>query len=130
MVRENEIRPSEVQVEAPAAEDAGLVFIGRIATPWDNRLVCPRQGRLDGPVCTIEVFDPWRQALDGVEKFERLEILYWLDKSRRDLVRQSPANNGETHGTFSLRSPVRPIFFGDSAASEMYPQSVLVAVPM
>lgn len=114
MVRENEIREGEVQVELPPARDAGLIFIGRIHTPWTNRLLCPRQGRQDGPVCRLEVFEPWVEALDGVEAFERLEILYWLDQSRRDLVRQSPANDGHARGTFSLRSPVRPNPIGTS----------------
>ncbi len=108
MVRENEIRENEVAVEQPPATDAGLVFIGRIVTPWTSRLDCPRQGRQDGPLCRIEIFEPWVAALQGVEKFERLEILYWLDRSRRDLLLQSPASNGKVHGTFSLRSPVRP----------------------
>lgn len=114
MVRENEIRKNEVAVEAPAAEDAGLVFIGRIRTPWTSRMETPRQGRHDGPVCTIEIFEPWVAALRGVNKYERLEVLYWLDRSRRDLVLQSPASDGEVHGTFSLRSPVRPNPIGTS----------------
>lgn len=114
MVRENEIRENEVAVAAPEAMDAGLVFIGRIGTPWVSRLETPRQGRYDGPVCVIEVFEPWVAALQGVERFERLEILYWLDRSRRDLVLQSPASSGKTHGTFSLRSPVRPNPIGTS----------------
>lgn len=108
MVRENEIREGELAVAPPVATDAGLVFIGRIRTPWTSRLVCPRQGRHDGPVCRIEIFEPWVEALDGTERYERLEVLYWLHQSRRDLVRQSPANNREQHGTFALRSPVRP----------------------
>lgn len=108
MVRENEIRAAEVAVEFPAAADAGVIFIGRINTPWTSRLTCPRQGRLDGPICTITLFEPWVAALDGVTDFERLEVLYWLHLSRRDLVRQSPANDGATRGTFGLRSPVRP----------------------
>ncbi|MGE0008944.1 MAG: tRNA (N6-threonylcarbamoyladenosine(37)-N6)-methyltransferase TrmO [Parvibaculaceae bacterium] len=108
MVRENEIRAGEVAVEFPETMDDGIVFIGRIATPWTSRLTCPRQGRLDGPVCTITVFEPWVAALDGVAGLERLEVLYWLNLSRRDLVRQSPANDGTTRGTFALRSPVRP----------------------
>lgn len=108
MVRLNEIRRNEVSVAPPPATDAGLVFIGRIRTPWTDRLECPRQGRLDGPVCTIELFEPWVAALAGIEAFERLEILYWLDRSRRDLVLQSPASDGTVRGTFALRSPVRP----------------------
>lgn len=114
MVRENEIRYGEVAVEAPAVGDAQLVFIGRIHTPWSSRLMTPRQGRLDGPICRIELFEPWDQALAGIEAFERLEVLYWLHLSRRDLVLQSPANDGSVHGTFALRSPARPNPIGTS----------------
>jgi len=108
MVRENELREGEVAVEAPPANDAGLVFIGRILTPWTSRLATPRQGRHDGPICRLEVFDPWVPAIKGVDFYSNLEVIYWLDQSRRDLVLQSPKNNGNTRGTFSLRSPVRP----------------------
>ncbi len=45
MVRLNEIRENEVAVEPPAPDDAGLVFIGTIRTPWTSRLETPRQGR-------------------------------------------------------------------------------------
>jgi tRNA-Thr(GGU) m(6)t(6)A37 methyltransferase TsaA len=103
-----EVRAGEVVVEAPAPTDAGLVFIGRIHTPWTNRLECPRQGRQDGPICRIEVFEPWVPALDGITEFEQLEVLHWLHLSRRDLVKQSPRNNGVARGAFSLRTPVRP----------------------
>jgi tRNA-Thr(GGU) m(6)t(6)A37 methyltransferase TsaA len=108
MVRRDEIRPGEVAVEAPPPTDAGLVFIGRIHTPWTDRLQCPRQGRHDGPTCRIEIFDPWVPALDGVDQYEHLEVLYWLHLSRRDLVHQSPRSDGAVRGTFSLRTPVRP----------------------
>ncbi len=117
MVRRNEIRTGEVAIEPPAASNAGLVFIGRIHTPWTDRLMCPRQGRADGPICRIEIFEPWRPALDGVGQYERVEVLYWLHLSRRDLVRQSPANDGSVRGTFSLRSPVRPNPIGSSIAT-------------
>jgi len=114
MVRENEIREGEMAVAPPAAMDAGLVFVGRIRTPWTSRMECPRQGRHDGPLCRIELFEPWDAALAGIEKWERLEVLYWLDRSRRDLVLQSPANDGTVRGTFSIRSPVRPNPIGTS----------------
>lgn len=108
MVRLNEIRDGEQSVALPMEPDAAIYFIGRCQTPWTDRLKCPRQGRLDGPLCHIEVFEPWRAALEGIAEFERLEVLYWLHESRRDLVRQSPRNDGSARGTFSLRTPVRP----------------------
>src|SRR5262245_4616955 len=108
MVRESEIRQGEVAVDLPAPTDAGLVFIGTIRTPWTSRMQTPRQGRLDGPLCRLELFEPWQAALSGIDRFEQLEVLYWLHLSRRDLVLQSPANDGRVRGTFALRSPVRP----------------------
>ena len=116
MVREAEIRAGELAVPAPAADDAGLVFIGVIRTPWTSRLEAPRQGRRDGPVCRIELFEPWAQGLAGLERYEHVEVLYWLHLSRRDLVLQSPANDGAVRGVFSLRSPVRPNPIGTSLA--------------
>ncbi|MDQ8728507.1 tRNA (N6-threonylcarbamoyladenosine(37)-N6)-methyltransferase TrmO [Bradyrhizobium sp. LHD-71] len=116
MVRLNEIRQNEVAIELPTTSDAGLIFIGRIRTPWTNRLDCPRQGRADGPICQIEVDPRWLQALDRIDEFARIEVLYWLHESRRDLVQQSPANDGTTRGTFALRSPVRPNPIGTSVA--------------
>jgi tRNA (adenine37-N6)-methyltransferase len=114
MVRENEIREGELAVEMPEAVDAGLVFIGRIRTPWTSRLETPRQGRHDGPICRLEIFEPWVPAIKGVDFYSNLEVIYWLDQSRRDLVLQSPKNNKSTRGTFSLRSPVRPNPIGTS----------------
>ena len=116
MVRENEVREAEVTTTAPMSADASLVFIGRIRTPWTSRLVAPRQGRPDGPICRIEIFEPWVPALQGLEAYERIEVLYWLHLSRRDLILQSPADDGAVHGTFSLRSPARPNPIGTSIA--------------
>ncbi len=102
------LRPGESPVALPAAADADLRFVGRIRTPWPKREDCPRQGRLDGPDCRIEVDAVWAPALAGLERFATLDVLYWLDLSRRDLARQSPHSDGRLVGTFALRSPVRP----------------------
>ena len=116
MVRESRNSALRGAGRAAGGTDAGLVFIGRIHTPWTSRLKAPRQGRADGPVWWIEIFEPWVAALDGVAAYERLEVLYWLHLSRRDLVCQSPVNDGTSRGTFSLRSPVRTNPIGTSIA--------------
>ena len=108
MVRLSEVRPGETVVETPGLGEATLYFIGRIHTPWTDRLACPRQGREDGPTCRIEVFEPWDLGLGGITEYERLEVLYWLHLSRRDIIRQTPGKDGVFRGAFSLRSPVRP----------------------
>ena len=114
MATQSEIRRNEVAVEWLERVDAGLVFIGVIRTPWASRQECPHCGAPDGPICRIEVNEPRIAALDGVEAFERIEVFYWLHESRRDLVRQSPGNDGVTKGTFAIRSPVRPNPIGTS----------------
>ncbi len=108
-VAEADIRPGEVRIEAGEAADAELRFIGRVRTPWTVRADCPRQGDPEGgPVCRIEVFEPWVAALEGIDRHAWLEVLYWMHEARRDLVVQCPrAGNGPV-GTFALRSPVRP----------------------
>jgi tRNA-Thr(GGU) m(6)t(6)A37 methyltransferase TsaA len=106
---ETDIRPGEIAVEAPARFDGGVYFIGAIHTPWTARKDCPKRGDAEnGPVCRLVVDDPWKPALHGIERHENLQVLYWMDRARRDLVRQSPRSDGNTQGTFSLRSPVRP----------------------
>jgi tRNA (adenine37-N6)-methyltransferase len=128
MVRENELRSSEVAVRPPPPTDAGLTYIGRIRTPWTSRMATPRQGRLDGPVCRIEIFPPWVPALEGIERYGAIEVIYWLHLSRRDLVLQSPANDGSVRGTFSLRSPVRPNPIGTSIARLVGIEGAIVLV--
>jgi tRNA (adenine37-N6)-methyltransferase len=107
MGNEQQLRAGERAVTRPEANDAGLTFIGRIRTPWTSRSETPRQGRLDGPVCQIEILPLWVPAIQGLEAFEFVEVLYWLHLSRRDLLLQSP-KDGTLRGTFAIRSPVRP----------------------
>ena len=125
---DQDMREGEVAVDAPAPTDAGLLFIGRIHTPWAVRGETPRQGRLDGPECTIEVFEPWVAALEGIGRNEFIEVLYWLHRSRRDLVRQTPKHPGDTRGTFALRSPVRPNPIGTSIARLVGVEGALLRV--
>ena len=52
----SDIRPHEISVPIQEPDDARLFFIGRIHTPWKDRKDCPRQGKVDGPECRIEIF--------------------------------------------------------------------------
>lgn len=103
------LRPHERAVDMPQGFDAGLWFIGRIRTPWTRRADCPHRGDADaGPDCRIELAPRWEAALTGIKAHERLQILYWMDQARRDLVLQNPKFGDSATGTFALRSPVRP----------------------
>jgi tRNA-Thr(GGU) m(6)t(6)A37 methyltransferase TsaA len=105
------IRDGEVSVPLPERSDAPLYFIGRIHTPWTERKECPKnagEARASGTVCTIEVDPRWAAGLKDVGTCSHLVVLYWMDRSRRDLVVQVPGHYKEGRGTFALRSPVRP----------------------
>jgi tRNA-Thr(GGU) m(6)t(6)A37 methyltransferase TsaA len=101
------IRPGEQTVDLPQQTDAGVYFIGRIRTPWTDRKDCPKNARESDAVCTVEVDERFRPALKDVESCSHLVLLYWMDKSPRDLVQQIPGD-GIRRGTFALRSPARP----------------------
>lgn len=104
----NAIRPGEVTVTLPAPDEA-VYFIGNIRTPWTSLRDCPKRGDPEeGPVCRIEIEAHWGAAVADLGQQEWLQLLYWLHRARRDLVRQSPPADGRTWGTFSLRSPNRP----------------------
>ena len=103
------IRPGEKAIDHDASRDTFVQFIGRIHTPFRDRSDCPRQGDVEnGPVCTLEIDPAWAEALTGIGHNEQLEVLYWLDRARRDLVVQNPRHAKAPAGTFSLRSPNRP----------------------
>jgi tRNA-Thr(GGU) m(6)t(6)A37 methyltransferase TsaA len=102
------IREGEIAVDLPARTDASVYFIGRIYTPWRTRAECPKNARESDAVCTIEVNPLWAPALAGLETCSHIVVLYWMDRSRRDLVVQVPRHYGTPRGTFALRSPARP----------------------
>ena len=108
-MNEPEVRPGEIVGSAPDRADASVIFIGRIRTPFHALKDCPRQGSAtDGPVCRIEIDAQWRQAMTGLEAHPELQVLYWMDKARRDLLVQVPRTGAGRAGTFALRSPMRP----------------------
>ena len=102
------VREGEIAVDLPAKIDAGLYFIGRICTPWSARKECPKNARESDAVCTVELDERWADGLQDVATCSHIILLYWMDKSPRNLVLQVPRHLGEPRGTFALRSPARP----------------------
>jgi len=91
--------------------DAGVVFIGRIRSPWTERAKCPKNmaaARATGQPASIALDPRYRDGLRGLERFSHVAILTWLDRAQRDLIVQQPRHATEPRGVFSLRSPVRP----------------------
>ncbi len=106
------VRDGEIAIDMPMPTDAALTFIGRIETPWRDRAACPRGGdAVAGPLCRIHVEPMWLPALDGIDVHPEVQVLYWMHRARRDLVRLAPrshATEGGPRGPFSLRAPTRP----------------------
>lgn len=93
------------------AASAGVVFIGRIVSPWKERGECPRNmasARDTGRGAHIEIDAPYRPGLSGLEEFSHVAVLTWLDRAPRNLIRQMPRHVEAPRGVFSLRSPARP----------------------
>lgn len=108
------IRPGEIALPHDPAQsegDARLVFIGRVRTPWTSRKDAPKnpnEARARGGAAHVEIDAPFRPGLQGLEQFSHAIVLYWMNEARRDLLVQVPRHSGKAHGTFALRSPVRP----------------------
>ncbi len=105
-------RPGEVVLDVPPGRGDGpvLAFIGKIRTPWgpDD---CPRnltQARETGAGARVILRPEFRPGLLGLEPGRHVILLYWMDRARRDLIRQNPRHGDGLRGTFALRSPVRP----------------------
>jgi tRNA-Thr(GGU) m(6)t(6)A37 methyltransferase TsaA len=106
-------RPGEVALSfdpARTADDARLHFIGRLRSPW-ARGNCPknlREAREGGGSFRVELNEPFRPGLAGLQVGQAVILLYWTGLARRDLIVQSPAHRDGPTGVFALRSPARP----------------------
>ncbi len=109
MTQKAGLRPGELAVDLPPASDAGLLFIGRIRTPYVSIEQCPHHRLAAGDAeATLDIDQRFAAALSGIAEFSHLQVLFWMDGARRDLLLQTPRHLDGPRGTFSLRSPIRP----------------------
>lgn len=107
-------RDGEVELTfdpAETANDARLEFIGRIRSAWSERENCPKNmtaAREGAVAARVELDEPFRPGLHGLEKASHVAILTWLDQAPRNLIIQKPRHAPAPRGTFALRSPARP----------------------
>jgi len=108
-----EKREGEIALDFdPAARSDGTVaFIGHIRSGWTPG-EAPRnltQSRERGGGDARIVLAPgYGAGLAGLEVGRWVWVLYWMDRARRDLIRQAPRHTEGPRGVFALRSPVRP----------------------
>jgi tRNA-Thr(GGU) m(6)t(6)A37 methyltransferase TsaA len=63
----------------------------------------------------VEVFARYEEGLAGIEEFERIWLLCWLDRAGPVRLTVVPYLDTEPHGLFTTRAPSRPNPIGMSA---------------
>jgi tRNA-Thr(GGU) m(6)t(6)A37 methyltransferase TsaA len=84
--------------------------IGRVESPLDDPALAPKQGHEGAPDADL-VFDPGvREGLGDIRVGDRLIVITWLDRARRDVLRVHPRDDATNplRGVFSTRSADRP----------------------
>jgi len=83
--------------------------IGIIRTPYQTATGTPIQSiygaTFKGDVILDKCFEA---ALDDIDGFERLWLIYWLDRNSSPQLRVTPYRDTQEHGIFATRSPCRP----------------------
>ncbi len=84
--------------------------IGAVESPLTDAAGAPKQGSEGAPRAWL-VFEP--RVLDGLREIEpgdRVIVLTWLDRARRDILRVHPRDDpaNPVRGVFSTRSADRP----------------------
>ncbi len=89
--------------------------VGVVHSPFVEKAQAPRQGVL-GTDATIEVFPPYADALDDLDGFDRVWVLFWFHQSLPfDGTKVQPPRSEVKRGVFATRSPHRPNPIGMSA---------------
>jgi tRNA-Thr(GGU) m(6)t(6)A37 methyltransferase TsaA len=87
-----------------------VVPIGEVESPLTDRATAPKQGHEGAPDAWL-VFDPAVvEGLDGIRPGDRVIVLTWLDRARRDVLRVHPRDDvaNPEQGVFNTRSSDRP----------------------
>ena len=93
-----------------------LRVIGRIRSPFVEGTGTPIQpAYADGAEGEVVVGACFADALDDVEGFERLWLIYWMDRAASFRPRVVPYRDTRERGLFATRSPCRPNPIGVSA---------------
>ena len=91
--------------------DVAIVFhaIGEIHTPFREATGTPIQTVYGQDIRgRIELKESYASALDDIEGFERLWVIYWMDRVSGFKPKVLPYRDTQEHGLFATRSPARP----------------------
>lgn len=86
-----------------------LEAIGTIHSPFREAAGTPIQSTLAAGVeGSVELFEPFVPGLKDLEGFERVWLIYWLDRAPPARLLVTPFLDTAEHGIFATRSPCRP----------------------
>jgi tRNA-Thr(GGU) m(6)t(6)A37 methyltransferase TsaA len=87
-----------------------LVPIGRVESPLTDPALAPKQGNEGSPNAAVVLETGVLEGLDGIRGGDRVILLTWLDRARRDMLRVHPRDDpaNPQQGVFNTRSADRP----------------------
>ena len=90
--------------------DRDLRPIGHVESPLTDPGDAPKQGSEGAPGAWLVIEPPLLDALDGIEPGDRVIVLTWLHRARRDVLQVHPRDDARNplRGVFSTRSADRP----------------------
>lgn len=83
-----------------------LVAVGVAHTPYETGDEAPHQGFAGDAESTIEIFEAYGYALEGIEDTHRLTVVYWAHEAERN--RSEGSDEDDWQGAFVGRGPNRP----------------------
>lgn len=89
-------------------EEMKLKAIGIIHSPYTKQGEAPRQGRLVPETVRIEIFPEYLPGLKDIDRVSHLIVLYWCDRSDREILQTKTPFSSEPKGVFACRAPNRP----------------------
>jgi tRNA-Thr(GGU) m(6)t(6)A37 methyltransferase TsaA len=93
-----------------------LAVIGVIGTPWKEAAGTPIQpSRAEGAAGVVRVEERYAAGLKDLEGFERIWLLYVMDRVEEERLVVTPFLDTEERGVFATRAPARPNRLGLSA---------------
>lgn len=83
--------------------------IGIIHSPFKAAQGTPIQPVFAGDIQgTVEVFEQYQEGLADLDGFERIWLLFWLDRAASYKLKVKPYMDENMRGLFSTRAPSRP----------------------
>lgn len=84
--------------------------IGAVESPLTDRAAAPKQGHEGAPDAWLAFEPDVLEALQGIRPGDRVIVLTWLDRARREVLRVHPRDDlaQPKQGVFGTRSADRP----------------------